>query len=77
MNYLGATLLGIVIYPIVSSIIEWICNIFQLQTSKIIVKSFYLQNEINLIEAKNSEQDIHAIGFQIPDDEEECEEDYE
>lgn len=77
MNYLGATLLGIVIYPIVSSIIEWVCNIFQLQTSKIIVKSSYLQNEINLIEAKNLERDTHAIGFQIPDDEEWSDEDYE
>lgn len=77
MNYFGMVLLGIVICPIIVNGVEWISNILQLQTSKITVKSCYLQNEINKLENDSLYQETHAIGFQVPDDEEWSDEDYE
>ena len=77
MNYLAMVLLGIIIYPIISNVIELIANFIQLQTSKLTVSSCYLQNEINQLEKENIEENSQVIGFQIPDDEEWSDEDYE
>lgn len=60
---IGAVSFFVAIIPILDSFSTFICNFFGLQSIK-------LNNEANKLQEGQEPQVTHAIGFQIPSDEE-------